>query len=220
MAGPDAIAAGQTGYFRPVARAAQGEAARLRQAGAAGDASAQGQDRASPPGTPANQRNLTEEQQRAVRELQKIDAEVRQHEQAHKTAGGPYAGAIQYQYTTGPDGRRYVTGGEVPIDVSPVRGDPEATITKMEVVKRAALAPAEPSPQDRAVAAQADATRAQAQQDLIQQRGEEAEGGGDGQAAGAGGTAAAPGGDAVRQARAAAAYGRQPPTRPAVSLVA
>lgn len=125
---------------------------------------------AAPPGTPAAEKDLSSEQQSQLRQLKKTDSEVRTHEQAHKTAGGPYAGSIQLEYTTGPDGRRYATAGEVPIDASPVRGNPEATITKMEVVKRAALAPQNPSPQDRAVAAQADATKAQAQTELRQSR--------------------------------------------------
>lgn len=130
----------------------------------------QGADAAdtAPPGTPAAEKDLSVEQQSQLRQLKKTDSEVRTHEQAHKTAGGPYAGSIQLEYTTGPDGRRYATAGEVPIDASPVRGNPEATITKMEVVKRAALAPQNPSPQDRAVAAQADAAKAQAQTELRQ----------------------------------------------------
>lgn len=135
------------------------------------------QSQAAPAGAPAAEKNLSSDQQAQLRELKQTDAEVRTHEQAHKTVGGPYAGNIRFQYTTGPDGRRYVTGGEVPIDVSPVRGDPEATITKMEVVKRAALAPQDPSPQDRAVASQADATKAQAQTEL-RQGSDEGDGGG------------------------------------------
>ena len=148
-----------------------------------------GEAETAPPGTPAAEKNLTADQQTQLRELKKTDAEVRTHEQAHKTAGGPYAGGIQLEYTTGPDGRRYATAGEVPIDVAPVRGNPEATITKMEVVKRAALAPQAPSPQDRAVAAQADATKAQAQTELRQSRDREA-GGEEGQPADAGQAAA------------------------------
>ena len=119
-------------------------------------------------------KRLTEEQERVVRELKQRDAEVKTHEQAHKTVGGPYAGAIRYEYTTGPDGRKYAVGGEVPIDVSPEK-DPEATIRKMEVVKRAALAPAEPSPADRQVAAQADAQKAQAQAELNREKSPQAE---------------------------------------------
>lgn len=145
-------------------RSTQGQGG-AAQATDAGDGGGQGEN-AAPPGTPAAERNLSQEARDQIRELQKTDMQVRQHEQAHKTAGGPYAGGIRLEYTTGPDGRRYATAGEVPIDVSPVRGNPEATITKMEVVKRAALAPAEPSPQDRAVASQADATKAQAQSEL------------------------------------------------------
>jgi len=98
------------------------------------------------------------------------DREVRDHEQAHARVGGPYAGQPSYTYQTGPDGNRYAIGGEVAIDIAPVNGDPEATIIKMEVVKAAALAPAEPSAQDRKVAALADAQRAQAVADLAELR--------------------------------------------------
>ena len=116
---------------------------------------------------------LTEEERAQVDELKQIDRKVRAHEQAHAAAGGAYASSPSYEYENGPDGSRYAIGGEVSIDVSPVSGDPEATIQKMEIVKRAALAPAEPSPQDRAVAAQADQTRLKAQAELREQKAEE-----------------------------------------------
>lgn len=102
------------------------------------------------------QSELTEEEKREVEELRDRDRQVRQHEQAHLTAAGGYArGGPVYEYTTGPDNRRYATGGEVDIDTSEVPGDPQATIRKAQTVYRAALAPAEPSAQDRRVAAQA-----------------------------------------------------------------
>ncbi|MEQ8710458.1 MAG: putative metalloprotease CJM1_0395 family protein [Rhodospirillales bacterium] len=119
---------------------------------------------------------LTEAEQEVVDDLRQRDREVRQHEQAHAAKGGPYAGAPSYDTVRGPDGASYAVGGEVKIDASPVRGDPEATIRKMEIVKRAALAPSEPSAQDRAVAAQADAQKAQAQSELRQQESDEAGG--------------------------------------------
>jgi hypothetical protein len=131
---------------------------------------------------PKDKRNafgLTEEEKEAVVELKKRDAEVRRHEQAHAAAGGQHAGAPSYKYTTGPDGQQYATGGEVSIDTAAVPGDPKATIDKMAQVKRAALAPGEPSPQDRAVAAQADATRAKAQAELNKQRSQDLQGGGE-----------------------------------------
>jgi len=102
---------------------------------------------------------------------------VRRHEQAHAAVGGQYAGSPSYTYQTGPDGQRYAIGGEVPIDVSPVKGDAQATISKMEVVKAAALAPAEPSGADRRVASLADSIRAQAVADLFRERAAAARGG-------------------------------------------
>ena len=109
---------------------------------------------------------LSEDEQRVVDELKARDAEVRRHEQAHAAVGGGYASAPSYVYQVGPDGRRYAVGGSVEIDMSPVPGDPEATIAKMDVVRRAAMAPAEPSSADRSVAAAAQAAQAQALAEL------------------------------------------------------
>lgn len=116
--------------------------------------------------TPDNPLGLTPEEEARVSELQRIDAEVRRHEQAHMNAGGQYAGQASYTYETGPDGRQYAVAGEVPIDTAPVPDDPQATIDKMEVVIRAALAPAEPSAQDLRVAAGARQTIASARAEL------------------------------------------------------
>ena len=105
---------------------------------------------------------LSAEEKQQVAELKKRDAEVKAHEQAHMAAGGGLVmGGASYQYETGPDGKRYAVGGEVSIDVSPER-TPDATIRKMQQVKRAALAPAQPSGTDRAVAARAAQTEAKA----------------------------------------------------------
>lgn len=113
---------------------------------------------------------LTEAEQQTVDQLKARDSEVRDHEQAHARVGGAYASEPSYSYQVGPDGKRYAVGGEVQIDVSPVTDDPAATIAKMDVVKAAALAPAEPSSADRQVASLADVQRAQAMADLTAQR--------------------------------------------------
>ena len=123
--------------------------------------------------------NLTPAEQRQVAALAQRDAEVRRHEQAHSAVGGQYAGAPRYQYTTGPDNKRYAVAGEVSIDVSPIPGDPRATIAKMQIVRRAALAPTEPSAQDRQVAAQAQAEIARAQSELAEERLDQARGSAD-----------------------------------------
>jgi len=101
-----------------------------------------------------------------IRELKKRDQEVRAHEQAHASIGGVYAGNASFGYETGPDGVRYAVEGEVSVDLSQVANDPQATLDKMEQVRRAALAPAEPSSQDRQVAAQAGQIAASALSDL------------------------------------------------------
>ncbi len=116
---------------------------------------------------------LTEDQQREVDRLKQRDAEVRRHEQAHKAAGGPLASNPTYTFQTGPDGRQYAVGGEVKIDASPVEDDPEATIRKMEIVIRAALAPEQPSAQDRRVAQDARQKQTEARIELQAQRSEE-----------------------------------------------
>ncbi|MBL4639077.1 MAG: hypothetical protein JKY57_00965 [Kordiimonadaceae bacterium] len=119
------------------------------------------------------QNGLTDEELSAVSRLKGRDREVRAHEAAHATAGAGYTGAPSYEFVTGPDGVRYAVGGHVDIDVSEVSGDPKATIAKLEVVRRAALAPARPSGQDRAVAAAASAKSQQAQAELTEQAREE-----------------------------------------------
>ncbi len=131
-------------------------------------------------GAAAGGQELTEEEEKIVRELKETDQKVRAHEQAHKSVAGPYAGPISYETVTGPDGAQYAVAGKVDIDVSPISGNPQATIQKMEIVIRAALAPAEPSPEDMNVARQAQNVKIQAQRELQEQRErerEESEGG-------------------------------------------
>lgn len=96
------------------------------------------------------------EQQQDVQKLKDRDREVRAHEQAHlSAAGGIAVSGAHFQFVTGPDGQRYATGGDVSIDTSPVANDPEATMRKAETIRRAALAPAQPSSQDFSVAGKA-----------------------------------------------------------------
>jgi len=130
------------------------------------------------PTAPVGKSELTEEEKAEVQELRQRDAEVRRHEQAHKAAAGPYAtGGPSFSYKQGPDGQRYAVEGEVSIDLSEVPGNPQATIRKMQQVRRAALAPANPSSKDRQVAAKASAIEQQARAELAQKRAEEAKNG-------------------------------------------
>lgn len=125
--------------------------------------------------TTANSESASLDQQdmAQLQQLKRRDTEVRAHEQAHLAAAGQYArGGASFTYQKGPDGGAYAIGGEVGIDVAK-ESTPEATIAKMQTVKRAALAPANPSGADKRIAAQAGAKEAQARQELLQVRQEE-----------------------------------------------
>ena len=117
---------------------------------------------------------LSDEDRKVVQRLAARDRQVRAHEQAHlSAAGGLATSGASFSFQQGPDGQRYAVGGEVSVDSSPAR-DPQSTITKAAQIQRAALAPADPSSQDRLVASQAAATQAEARVQLARANQEEA----------------------------------------------
>ncbi|HYF02011.1 MAG TPA: putative metalloprotease CJM1_0395 family protein [Patescibacteria group bacterium] len=109
----------------------------------------------------------TDAEQKQIEALKKRDAEVRAHEAAHAATAGGLARGMSFTFKKGPDGQQYAIGGEVQIDTSPVDGDPQATVLKMQQVQRAALAPGDPSGQDKAVAAQAASVEAKAGREVF-----------------------------------------------------
>jgi hypothetical protein len=122
---------------------------------------------------PQSTKNLTDTQdlktQEILTKLEARDSEVRAHEAAHIAAGsGVVTGGASFSYQKGPDGKMYAIGGEVPIDASK-ESTPEATIAKMQQVKAAALAPANPSPTDVKVASTASMMESKARQELQKQ---------------------------------------------------
>lgn len=120
--------------------------------------------------TPSAQAEDKYTEQRRLQQLKSIDRAVRAHELAHQTVGGRYVtSGASFQYERGSDGRNYATSGEVSIDTSEIPGDPQATLVKAQVVLRAALAPVNPSSQDRQVAATATSMIQQARAALAQQ---------------------------------------------------
>ena len=115
------------------------------------------------------------QEEKEVHQLKKKDREVRAHEMAHVAAGaGVIRGGAHYNYQTGPDGKRYAVGGHVNIDTSAEKR-PQETIKKMQLVKKAALAPAQPSNTDRAIAAKAAITEAKAKAQLTKENIEKAQ---------------------------------------------
>lgn len=110
---------------------------------------------------------LLPEQIKEVEQLKARDREVRAHEMAHlAAAGGLATSGASYTYQHGPDGVSYAIGGEVTIDTSS-GNNPEETIRKAQAIRAAALAPAEPSGQDHAVAAQASQMETQARAEQV-----------------------------------------------------
>ncbi len=125
---------------------------------------------------PVGKSELTDEELDQVRKLEQRDAEVRRHESAHAASAGQHArGGPKFEFQNGPNGQQYAVGGEVSIDTSEAE-TPEATIAKAQQIRRAALAPAEPSSQDRAVAAKAAQLEQQARQELQEAQQTEATG--------------------------------------------
>ena len=113
-----------------------------------------------------------DEKDSQIRELKQIQQEVIAHEVAHQAAAGELGGGVSYTYTQGPDGQKYITGGEVPIRLKE-GATPEETLRNMQKVQAAANAPADPSGQDMQVAAKAAALAAKARSEISQENSSE-----------------------------------------------
>lgn len=161
-----------------------------------------------PPGGGTSEQSLSPDAQRQLDKLKETDRLVRAHEQAHIAAGGSLVqGGASFSYQKGPDGRMYAVGGEVSIDTSPGR-TPEESLAKARQIRAAALAPADPSPQDRRVAAGAARLEANARAEMQQQENRDSASVATG--SGAGGEAAAGVAEAYRSAMGEAAPGTGP----------
>ncbi|WP_052137634.1 putative metalloprotease CJM1_0395 family protein [Campylobacter sputorum] len=112
-----------------------------------------------------NKNELSQEEKLQVAKLQKRDSEVKAHEAAHLASGAGLTRGLNYSYEKGPDGKQYAVGGEVILDTSKGK-TPQETIQKSEQIKRAALAPSNPSSADLKIAANAEAMKNNAQSEL------------------------------------------------------
>jgi len=87
-------------------------------------------------------------EQKAIDELKRRDKEVRVHEAAHGSDPRLVKiGAAQFDYTIGPDGKAYATGGKVTLSTGSAR-TPEEALSKAEALTKASMAPGEPSSKD------------------------------------------------------------------------
>lgn len=117
---------------------------------------------------------FSEQELQQLKQLKSRDRTVRAHESAHIAAGGNLVhGGAQFDFQRGADGVQYAVGGEVKIDTAKIVGNPEATLEKANQIQAAALAPAQPSSQDRAVAAQAAQMAIEARAEISKQHNDE-----------------------------------------------
>jgi len=116
-----------------------------------------------------DQNQLSDDEKIVLKELQARDCEVRAHEAAHQAAGGGMTGGASYTYEKGPDGQMYAIGGEVSISTKE-GATPQETIANARQIEAAAMAPANPSGQDFAVASSAKIMEMKAQQELAKEQ--------------------------------------------------
>lgn len=120
-------------------------------------------------GAQKNIGELSQEEQRLVNELQAADTNVRAHEAAHMAAGGGLTSPASYTYERGPDNKMYAVAGEVGISTGG-GNTPQESLNKAQTIRRAALAPADPSPQDLKVAAQATSMEMSARAQIMAEK--------------------------------------------------
>lgn len=100
------------------------------------------------------------------RERQALDE--RQHEQAHSAADDRHdKGGVPFALERAPDDPMPAVSDPETLDISSIADEQEAMA---QAVRRAAMAPAPPSGQDRSVAVEASALEAQARMDMQMQR--------------------------------------------------
>jgi SprA-related family len=208
------VAAAGPQDLRPLgsASSASGAAGAADSTAAAQTSQAAGFGPAVTTGSARTAQGLSASDQRILLDLQQIDARVRAHEAAHAAAGGALAGGASFQTVIGPDGRTYAVGGEVPIRIATGR-TPQETIALAEQVLRAALAPADPSGQDLAVAAEAESLIATAQAQAAADQALLAQVAGTGQGAAAGAPTGQATGQPVQSAPARQAAAESTPIR-------
>ncbi len=173
MSGISPVSGSGSGQQHPFA--VRGDPRDPTPAGQNGERAAGAEKVTKAPGKPGQPGELSRDEVNQIMELRTTDMKVRAHEMAHLAASGGFAtSGAKFEYAVGPDGKSYAVAGEVSIDTSPVKDDPHATMAKARTIRGAALAPADPSGADRAVAAAAAQMEAEAAQQLARARDEEA----------------------------------------------
>lgn len=80
--------------------------------------------------------------------LEQTELQIRRHVAAHNAVSPQYVSAPSYSYSPAIDGTRYITSGDVSFETSAIANEPQQTLSKAQLIQRAALAPNDPTPSD------------------------------------------------------------------------
>ncbi|MGN7476947.1 putative metalloprotease CJM1_0395 family protein [Solibacillus silvestris] len=100
----------------------------------------------------------------ARKDVQQAEKEVIARDNVHA------AGATTYTHVTAPDNQRYISSGEAAVQIPSANDASDETLELLEKVRQAALAPAEPSPQDLRIAESASAQIQQVRPDKAEEQ--------------------------------------------------
>jgi hypothetical protein len=120
-------------------------------------------------------RRLSSRELVQVGQLRVQETQIRSRELARTTVAAAYAEPPRFEYTEGPDGRRYITGGNAEIDTSPGTSA-EQNMAKARAMRAAAMASGDAARQDQAVEAAASRLESEAREELARERAEAVEG--------------------------------------------
>jgi len=81
-----------------------------------------------------------------INRLQSWENHVKNHEAAHAIAGGSGIGTVSYIYTYGPDGKKYIQGGQVSVHIP--KGLNERSLDSLKKLKNASAASSDMSIKD------------------------------------------------------------------------
>lgn len=81
-----------------------------------------------------------------IEKMKAWEKHVKSHELAHALVGGKGVSSASYVYTYGPDGKKYIQGGKVSVQIP--KGLNEASLQEIKRLKRATAASADTSPVD------------------------------------------------------------------------
>ena len=114
--------------------------------------------------------NNSKSHQFEVSELKEHESSIVSHVQAHISSGGTIVSLPSYVYTTSKSGIRFISSGDVTFKMFKITEHQSTQLDRAKTIEKAALAPINPTPQDRSVSILAQALASLALKSLNEQR--------------------------------------------------